>query len=174
MGNRQMTVLQPMRPSVSICIAAVAAMACFSGCATIAGGGHDQRVHIDSEPRGAQVWVDGKPQGITPTDVELSRRQEHQVQVALDGYPPYVTALKPGCNPWVFGNLLAGGLVGLAVDASTGAVSTLYPSEVKTVFRSPPTPGPVQPLNAPAGNGSSPSGIQPASSRFPSGSQPIP
>jgi hypothetical protein len=104
----------------------------------------------------------------------LSRRQEHQVELDLEGYPPSVTALKPGCNPWVFGNLLAGGLVGLAVDASTGAVSTLYPATVKTVFPSPPTPTTLQPLNATAGNGSSPSGIQAASARFPSGPEPIP
>jgi hypothetical protein len=169
-----MTVFQPIRRSISIFIAAVAATASCSGCATIAGGGHDQRVHIDSEPQGAQVRVDGQPRGLTPTDVNLSRRQEHQVELDLEGHPPYVTALKPGCNPWIFGNLLAGGLVGLAVDASTGAVSTLYPTEVKTVFASPPTPGPPQPLDATAGNSSPPSGIQPASSRSPSGPQPTP
>jgi hypothetical protein len=150
-----MTVFRPIRRSVSIFIAAVAATACSAGCATIVGGGHDQRVHIDSQPPGARVCVDGQPRGMTPTDVELSRRQEHQVQLDLDGCPPYVTALKPGCNPWVFGNLLAGGLVGLAVDASTGAVSTLYPNEVKTVFTSAPTARPVQPLNANADNTSS-------------------
>src|SRR5262249_52888345 len=99
-GNRPMIIPKPIRRSVSMFIAAVAATACLSGCATIAGGGHDQRVHIDSEPHGAQVWVDGQPQGITPTDVTLSRRQEHQVQLELEGYPPYVSALKPGCNPW--------------------------------------------------------------------------
>ncbi len=150
-----MTVFQLIRRSISICIAAVAATSCFSGCATIVGGGHDQAVHIDSEPHGARVWVDGRPQGVTPTDVALSRRQEHQVQLDLDGYPSYVTTLTPGCNPWVFGNLLAGGLVGLAVDASTGAVSTLYPSEVKTVFTSSPTPNAAQPLSATASNGPS-------------------
>jgi hypothetical protein len=146
-----MTIRLPIRCSISIFIASVAAATCFSGCATIVGGGRDQAVHIDSEPQGARVLVDGQTQGVTPTDVTLSRRQEHQVQLDMAGYQSCVTALKPGCNPWIFGNLLCGGLVGVAVDASTGAMSTLYPTEVKTVFAQ--TPASI--------------GTPPAGSRFP-------
>jgi len=169
-----MAIVQSIRRSVSILIATAAATVSLSGCATVVGGGRDQRVHIDSEPQGAQVRVDGQPRGVTPTNVELNRRQEHQVQLDLEGCPPYVSTLKPGCNPWVFGNLLAGGLIGLAVDASTGAVSALYPKEVKADFGHPQTPNTMQPLNTTAGNGATPSGIQPASYPSPSGLQPIP
>src|SRR5579871_6272520 len=151
MENRAMPVLQAIGRRVSLAIA-VAATACLSGCATVVGGGHDQPVHIDSEPQGARVLVDGQPRGVTPTDILLSRRQEHQVQIDLEGYPPQVTVLKPGCNPWIFGNLLVGGLIGLAVDAATGAVSTLYPGEVKAVFAPLPTSNPLQPLHATAGD----------------------
>ncbi len=96
------------------------------------------------------------------------------MQLDLEGHPPYVAILKPGCNPWVFGNLLAGGLIGLAVDASTGAVSTLYPTEVKAHFGQPQSSNTSQSLNTTAGNGPAPNGIQPASYRSPSGLQPIP
>jgi predicted small secreted protein len=164
-----MVIAQSNRRSVSTLIAAIAVTVSLSGCATVVGGGSDQRVHIDSEPRGAQVRVDGQPRGVTPTDVELSRRQEHQVQIDMEGHPTYVSTLTPGCNPWVFGNLLAGGLVGLAVDASTGAVSTLYPKEVKADFGNPQTASTLQPLN-----GAAPSGLQPASYRSSSGLQTVP
>jgi hypothetical protein len=166
-----MVIAQSNRHSVSTLIAAIAVTAFLSGCATVVGGGSDQRVHIDSEPRGAQVRVDGQPRGVTPIDVELSRRQEHQVQLDLEGRPSYVSTLKPGCNPWVFGNLVAGGLVGVAVDASTGAVSTLYPQEVKADLGRPQTPNTLQPLNMTSGSGAAPSGIQPANYRSPSGLQ---
>jgi PEGA domain len=169
-----MAFVQTNRRCVSTLIAAAVAMMSLSGCATVAGGGSDQRVHIDSEPKGAQVRVDGQVRGVTPIDVELSRRQEHQVQLELEGRPPYVTTLKPGCNPWVFGNVLVGGLIGLAVDASTGAVSTLYPQEVKADFGPPQTPNTSQPPNRTVGNGTTPNGIQPAVYRYPSGPQPIP
>jgi PEGA domain len=169
-----MPIARSIRRGVSRLIAAVTATLSLSGCATVVGGGHDQRVHIDSEPQGAQVRVDGQPRGVTPTDVDLSRRQEHQVQLDLEGRPPYLSTLKPGCNPWVFGNLLAGGLIGLAVDASTGAVSTLYPTAVKADFGHPQPLNTLQPLNTTPGNGAAPSGIQPATYRSPSGPQPIP
>ena len=169
-----MVIAQSNRHTVPTLIAAVAATAFLSGCATVVGGGSDQRVHIDSEPRGAQVRVDGQPRGVTPTDVELSRRQEHQVQLDLEGRPPYVSTLKPGCNPWVFGNLLAGGLIGLAVDASTGAVSTLYPTEVKADLGLPQTPNTLQPLNTTAASSAAPSGVPLANYRSPSGPQPNP
>lgn len=173
-GKLKMAFAQTNRRLVSTLIAAIAATVSLSGCATVAGGGRDQCVHIDSEPQGAQVRVDGQLRGVTPIDVELSRRQEHQVQLDLEGRPPYVTTLKPGCNPWVFGNLLVGGLVGLAVDASTGAVSTLYPKEVKAAFGHPQTPNTFPPLNTTVGNGAAPSGSQPASYRSPAGPQPVP
>jgi hypothetical protein len=135
----------------------------LSGCATVTGGSHDQRVHIDSNPPGAQVRVDGQPSGITPTDVTLNRRKEHQVQLDLPGCPTYCTTLKPGCNPWIFGNLLVGGVIGLAVDASTGALSTLYPKAVTADFRHPGALDHVETANTTADSGTPGSGIQPAS-----------
>jgi hypothetical protein len=93
----------------------------------------------------------------------LTRRQEHQVQLDLPGCPTYCTTLKPGCNPWIFGNLLVGGVIGLAVDASTGAMSTLYPKSVTADFRHPGTLEHSEPANATADAGTPASDIQPVS-----------
>jgi hypothetical protein len=119
-------------------------------------------VHIDSDPPGALVRVDGQPRGVTPTDVALSRRQEHKVELELAGCPPYCTTLKPGCNPWIFGNILAGGVVGLAVDASTGATTTLYPKSVTADFQRSLLTDPMKPANVSAGTSTSQDGILPA------------
>ncbi len=83
-----MVIVQSNRRSVSTLIAAVAAAVCLSGCATLVGGGHGQRVHIDSEPQGAQVQVDGQPRGATPTDVELSRRRSTRCNSTWKGTHP--------------------------------------------------------------------------------------
>jgi predicted small secreted protein len=152
---------QPVRRRLQLLVVLVAAS--LSGCATVVGGGHDQKVHIDSDPPGAQVRVDGQSRGVTPTDVALNRRQEHQVQLDLPGCTPYCTTLKPGCNPWVFGNILAGGVIGLAVDASTGAMSALYPKSVKADFEHPRLSDPIEPANATAKSSTPADGIQPVS-----------
>ncbi len=156
-----MSRFQPVRRRLQLLLVLVAAS--LSGCATVTGGAHDQSVHIDSNPPGAQVQVDGQPHGVTPTDVTLSRRQEHQVQLDLPGCTPYCTTLKPGCNPWIFGNILVGGVVGLAVDASTGAMSTLYPKSVKADFGHPRLSDLMEPANATASTGTPADGVQPAS-----------
>jgi hypothetical protein len=139
----------------------------LAGCATVCGGCHDQSVHIDSEPKGAQVWVDGKPSGLTPTDIPLCRRQEHQVQIDIPGSQPYVTTLKPGINPWVFGNILVGGVPGLLVDACTGATSTLYPKSVTAQLAGPQPLATAQASTATGNAVSPPNAIQPVGYRLP-------
>jgi hypothetical protein len=137
-------------------LVALAVAAALPGCATIVGGHKDQLVHFESEPPGAAVVVDGDSRGVTPTDVPLSRRQEHRVELDLPDCPPYVTTLKPGCNPWVLGNVFFGGLIGMAVDISTGANTTLYPKTVKANLGQTPPGSPVE-------GGAPPGSVQPAS-----------
>ena len=166
-----MSRFQSIRSCLPLLVVLVAAS--LSGCATLAGGGHDQSVHIDSAPQGAQVRVDGQPLGVTPTDVVLSRRQEHQVQLDLPGCTTFCTTLKPGCNPWIFGNILVGGVVGLVVDASTGAMSTLYPNSVKADFAHLRRSDRMEPASATAGTGTPAGGIQPAAYQLTTEPKPI-
>ncbi|NUQ35840.1 MAG: PEGA domain-containing protein [Planctomycetaceae bacterium] len=44
-------------------------------------------ISIDSEPPGAQIFVDGKHQGTTPTNLYITRGG-HQLRLELDGYTP--------------------------------------------------------------------------------------
>ncbi|HEX2778124.1 MAG TPA: hypothetical protein VHM30_01420, partial [Gemmatimonadaceae bacterium] len=60
----------------------------------------------------------------------LKRKDEHLVRLELAGYHPYDVPLKRGVNGWVWGNIVFGGLPGLAVDAITGALYKLKPGDV--------------------------------------------
>jgi hypothetical protein len=110
-------------------LSAYCALALFAGCSTIVSGTHED-VRIRSNPSGAIVKVDGVSRGITPAEVELSRRKNHTVSIELAGYRPYELELKKAFNPWIFGNIFFGGLVGVIVDLSTGAVYKLSPYEI--------------------------------------------
>jgi hypothetical protein len=101
-----------------------------SGCATVTGGARDQHVKITSNPVGATVLVDGQPVGQTPADVKLCRKTEHNVEVAYPGYDTAQTTIHRKLNPWLFGNILVGGPLGLVVDICTDATHNLSPDEI--------------------------------------------
>ena len=105
-------------------------LAIGSGCATVTGGARDQHVKITSNPVGATVLVDGQPVGQTPADVKLCRKTEHNVEVAYPGYDTAQTTIHRKLNPWLFGNILVGGPLGLVVDICTDATHNLSPDEI--------------------------------------------
>ena len=53
------------------------------------------------------------------------------VRITLPGYYPYSATLTHSVSGWVWGNLLMGGIIGLAVDASTGGLYVLSPDQVQ-------------------------------------------
>ena len=100
-----------------------------AACATIMQGSQ-QPVALSSTPAGASISVDGKEMGTTPATVRLSRKDSHVVSLALDGYLPYQMTLEKKTSGWVWGNIVFGGVVGVVVDASTGAMYRLTPGTV--------------------------------------------
>jgi hypothetical protein len=102
----------------------------LTGCATVMHGTR-QSVAISSYPSNADVWVDNKYIGKSPTVVELSRKDNHIVKIELKGYEPYETTLTHQVSGWVFGNLVYGGLLGVAVDAISGGLYKLTPEQVQ-------------------------------------------
>ena len=105
----------------------------LSGCASIINGS-TQKVKINSQPPGASVRIDGAPTGATPTVAELSRKSSHRVEVSLNGYRTYEKVLEPSFNGVTLLNILVGGIIGLAIDGSTGASNTLQPEAVEAVL----------------------------------------
>ena len=124
----------------------------LTGCATIATGpGPNIKMRIASNPPGAKVRVDGQERGYTPVVLELSRNDAHHVVISKAGYEDYVQFLKPGPNPWFFGNVVIGGIIGIGVDLGTGAVVWLNPPQVEAKMKTAPIAiaPPVQPTPPP-------------------------
>jgi hypothetical protein len=106
----------------------------LSSCATIMHGTNES-VSVSSEPSQAEVWVDNKYVGLSPTIVHLSRKDNHFIKIQLEGYEPYEVALTRQLSGWVFGNILFGQFVGLAVDAITGGIYKLSLDQVQAQLR---------------------------------------
>ena len=104
-----------------------------AGCATIMHG-TKQQVSISSTPTGARVTIDSAEAGQTPIVVELRRKDRHAIQVDLEGYQPYVIVTTRGTSGWVWGNIIFGGLIGLAVDAITGGLYVIRPDVIEATL----------------------------------------
>ena len=100
-----------------------------AACATIMHG-TTQNVGLSSTPTNARVTVDNKPLGNTPVIAKLTRKDNHIVRFELDGYKPFEATLTRGTSGWVWGNLVFGGLIGLAVDAMSGGLYKLTPNQI--------------------------------------------
>jgi len=107
----------------------------LTGCATIMHGSR-QSVGISSNPSNASIWVDRTYVGNTPSIIELSRKDNHIVQIELEGYQSYEATFSKKLSGWVFGNIIFGGFIGLAVDAVTGGLYMLTPDQVQAEMRS--------------------------------------
>ncbi len=110
-------------------------------CDSIVDGGR-QKVHIDSNPTGAQVTIydrhdEKESVNTTPFLARLERKsgyfsgEEYQLVFELAGYQKAEARIRSDMNPWYIGNIVFGGLIGLViVDPLTGAMWTLKPRTV--------------------------------------------
>ena len=69
-------------PNIVIRPLCAAALALSTGCALY------QRVGVESQPAGAQVFLDGELVGQTPLMLRIGREADHLVFLKLDGYVP--------------------------------------------------------------------------------------
>lgn len=105
-----------------------------SGCATIINSSH-QSVPITSSPQGASVTIDSADQKYTtPAEVKMERKRDHTLFFSKEGYEDLTFVIKHGVSGAVWGNLLAGGLIGWGVDATTGAQFKLMPETVNVTL----------------------------------------
>lgn len=124
-----MPILTGYRALIAIC-----AVLCLANCATVTRGTTDA-LQFQTTPSGAAVQTsNGFSCACTPCAIEMPRRsnlvatithagcRDHQVNVT------HHTADAGAAG--VAGNVLLGGVVGLAVDAGTGASQDLVPNPV--------------------------------------------
>ena len=104
------------------------------GCASIMHG-TTQKIGISSAPTGAKVTVNNMPLGNTPVFADLKRGQEHIVTIEMEGYEKSQLTLTKSVSGWVWGNIVFGGLIGLAVDAISGGFYKLSPEQLNAELR---------------------------------------
>jgi hypothetical protein len=117
----------------TIIAAAIACSAVLTACASIVHG-TSQNIGISSSPTSASVTVDNMAKGQTPFVAKLSRKDNHVIHIAADGYEPADLTLTRSASGWVWGNLVFGGLIGLAVDAMTGGLYKLSPEQLNATL----------------------------------------
>lgn len=129
----------------------VALCAVAGGCASVTRG-TTENLTIVSTPPGAEATISGldNPTAcVTPCTVVVKRNADISVSVAKQGYEPQVVQLTkeiPVAGAAGFaGNVIVGGLVGMGVDAVTGAATDHKPNPVEVTLQpvAPPArPGP--------------------------------
>lgn len=107
----------------------------FFGCATIMHG-TSQEIGIQSKPTGATVAIDNREYGKTPVVAKLARKDNHTVHFTLEDYQPLDATITRSTSGWVWGNIVFGGLIGLAVDAISGGLYKLSPEQVEAELAS--------------------------------------
>jgi len=135
---------------IRLVLAAAIVLPCV-GCASVSRG-TTENISITSTPAGATAELSGldNPAAcLTPCVVVAKRSADITVTISKGGYEPQIIPLTkeiPGTGAAGFaGNVLVGGLVGMGVDAYTGAAQDHKPNPV-TVTLQPRAP--VQPPRA--------------------------
>ncbi|WP_442895632.1 PEGA domain-containing protein [Bradyrhizobium sp. AZCC 1719] len=132
---------------------AVALAAPCVGCASVTRG-TTENISISSTPSGATAEVSGldvPTACVTPCVVVAKRSADITVTVNKEGFEPQVIPLTkeiPGTGAAGFaGNILLGGLVGMGVDAATGAALDHKPNPVIVTLQpiAPAQPRPAKP-----------------------------
>jgi len=105
----------------------------FVDCATMFKG-TTQNVHFNSNPQRARVIINGVDMGETPLAVKLESRKTYTIELRTEGFKPktYTISNHVGAG-WILLDVLAG-LVGVKVDAATGAWYTLDQTNVDAIL----------------------------------------
>ena len=112
----------------SSALVAVASLV-LGGCATVING-TSQDVKFQSDPGGATVKLTGGLGCSTPCEISLKRRTDLRADFAKPGFKPAHVLIQSRTGGAMVGNLLLGGFIGGAVDASNGASNHLVPNPV--------------------------------------------
>jgi len=107
-------------------------------CATILSGSQ-QKVNVESDPPGAKVYLNDKyTHRKTPCRLYVKRKghnndKEHEYLLKKEGFADYTYKDDATMNPWVLGNLVWGGLIGIGIDWLSGSIYK-YDKEVSAIL----------------------------------------
>jgi hypothetical protein len=126
----------------------VALCAALGGCASVTRG-TTENISIASTPSGAQADIAGldiPTQCLTPCVVQAKRNADITVTISKEGYDtqiiPLTKEITGSGGAGFAGNILLGGVIGMGVDAATGAAQDHKPNPVIVTLQpvAPPAP----------------------------------
>ncbi|WP_135212360.1 PEGA domain-containing protein [Vitreimonas flagellata] len=128
-------------------VLATALAVAVSGCATITRG-TNQDFTVESTPSGATVSTsNGFECPATPCTFRMPRKDGFTVDLTLNGYLParetVTSNMSSGGAAGMAGNVLVGGLIGVGVDATSGALNDLSPNPLQVTLIPVPVEAPV-------------------------------
>lgn len=93
----------------------------LSGCATILKGSRET-LTVDSEPRGARVYLNGNPIGHTPLESKVASKDDYTFEFRQDGYETRTATIGHFVGAgWIVADILLPFLlINIIVDAATG------------------------------------------------------
>ena len=123
-----------MGKAVVRAVALAAGCASLGACATVTRGAHTNWAVTSSPPGAAVKTSNGLTCSATPCTLRVSRKAEFTATVSKPGYKPVDVRvsheLSTGGGVALFGNVLIGGLIGVALDLTTGAINNVTPNNV--------------------------------------------
>lgn len=129
----------------------VALSVMLGGCASVTRG-TTENISISSTPSGVEAVVSGMEVPTTcttPCAVVVKRNADISITFQKEGYEPQIVPLSrdiPGSGAAGFaGNLLLGGVIGMGVDAATGAATDHKPNPVIVTMQPVPHAAPRAP-----------------------------
>ena len=108
-----------MKKTVSVLVT-ISFILSLSSCATIFKGTSEE-VSFNSEPQKAEVWVNGTKRGETPLALKLESKRTYTIEFRKEGFESKSHTITNHVGAgWIILDVFAG-LVGVIVDAATGA-----------------------------------------------------
>lgn len=110
------------------------ALLALSACATVTRGTKES-FYVLSDPDGASVALSNGQKCVAPCALKLKRNREFDATYTLAGYKPATVHVRTGVRGGgvgaTAGNVIAGGIIGVIVDGSNGAMNDLSPNPLK-------------------------------------------
>ncbi len=111
----------------------VALLPVVAGCATLFKG-RNEKVAFNSNPVGADVYVNGVKMGTTPIELKLDARNSYTIEFRKEGFQSVTRQIQSGTAAGYVILDILGGLVPVIIDAATGAWSTLDTDNVNAAL----------------------------------------
>ena|SRR5213594_3841211 len=109
-------------------ILVVPLVAVLAGCASIISG-KTQTVSFQSTPGGATITINGAVIGVTPLSTMIQKKTDQALTVSKEGYKTFTTQMTTSLDPWFWGNIVIGGVLGSVTDAVTEAMHEYAPGQ---------------------------------------------